>query len=191
MTAKERLLDQLDMTREQLLMALEWLPDEALLEPAIDGWTVAGLLSVLTAWDAEVVTGLMRLKQGKRPDRLLAALADPDAYNTGRYAEHEGRDLDSIFDDFQQARVQLEDWIEGFSEKALTDPNRYKALGGRPLQALIGAATFQNEARYIPALREFAERWNEAQPEEPPAIPLSGIDIRKDSLNGHNEPDNT
>ncbi len=192
MTTRETLLDQLDMTREQLLMALEYLPDEALLEPAIDdNWTAAGLLSVLTAWDAELVTGMMRLKQGKRPERLLAALADPDAYSAARYAENQGRDLDVIFDDFQHARLQLETWIEEFSDKALSSPDQYKALGGRPLRSLIGAATFQNEARYIPALRTFAERWNEEPQGDPPAIPLSGIEILKDSPNGHNEPDNT
>ena len=54
----EDLLDRLDAARERTLVALEALPDEALTQPGVVGrWAIADLLSILTAWDAEVVTG--------------------------------------------------------------------------------------------------------------------------------------
>lgn len=188
MSSLENLYERLDSTREQLLMSLEWLPDEALLLPGVIGdWSIAGLLSILTAWDAELVTALMRLKQGRAPEALLAALADPTAYNAGRYQENLERDLDGVFEDFQGARVQLEDWLESFQERDFTDPNRFRPLGGRTLFDLIAASTYKHEARYLPRLKSFAREW-EAAEEEAMAdeagddvgelfIPLGGVDV--------------
>jgi hypothetical protein len=177
MSALEDLLDRLDATRERTLVALEALPDEALVAPGVIGrWAVADLLSILTAWDAEVVTGLLRLKQGKPPERLLAAVANPDLYNAGRYQDAQGRDLEVIFEDFQGGRLHLEEWLTELSERALTDPGRYKALGGQSLGRLIARATYEHEARYLPFLTTFAAR---RESDEAPIemIPLAGIDF--------------
>lgn len=159
-SALEDLLDKLDAARERTLVALETLPDEALVTPGVIGrWSVADLLSILTAWDAEVVTGLLRLQQGKPPEKLLAAVANPDLYNAARYQDAQGRDLDVIFEDFQGARLHLEEWLGELSERALTDPRHYKTLGGMALGKLIARATFEHEARYLPFLTTYADRW--------------------------------
>jgi hypothetical protein len=183
MPALEDLLDRLDNTREQLLMALEYLPDEALLRPeAVGPWSIADLLNVLTAWDAEVVTGMMKLKIGKAPDGLLKALADPAAYNRRRVAENRERDLDGVFEDFQGARVKLEEWLDAFDQRALTDKNHFKSLDGRSLFDVVASATYKHEARYLPLLKAFAAEWEaaeEAAADEEAAtfIPLAGLDV--------------
>lgn len=167
MTAKEELFDQLDKTRERLLVAIEWLPDEALQAPgAVGKWSVVDLLGILTSWEAEVVTGLMRLNQGKPPDRLLGALADPNAHNLRYYADNHGRDIEAVFTDFQSVRMHLEEWLEEFTEKALSAPGHYKPLSGRALGDVIAAATFENEARYVPFLESFAARWERDHSQE-------------------------
>ena len=164
MLALEDLLDRLDTARERTLMALEMLPDEALVQPgAIGRWSIADLLSILTAWDAELVTGLMQLSNGKTPERLLAALRQPDIYNAQRHQDAQGRDLDAIFDDFQASRLHLEEWLSGLSERALSDPRHYKALGGEAVARLIARATADHEARYLPFLTGFAQRWEATQ----------------------------
>ncbi len=178
MSALEDLLDKLDAAREATLVALETLPDEALIAPGVIGrWSIADLLSILTAWDAEVVTGLLRLKQGKRPDKLLAAVANPNPYNAARYEDAQGRDLDVIFEDFQGARLHLEEWLSDLSERALTDPRHYKALGGTALGVLIAQATHEHEARYLPFLTSYADRWEPDEEEYPEVVSLAGIDI--------------
>ena len=185
---KDDLLDQLDSTRERLLVALEYVPDETLMEPGVIGdWAIADLLSLLTAWDAEVVTGLMRLKQGKTPDRLLAALSNAPAYEAERLVENEGRDLDSIFEDFQGARVHLEDWIERFSDKALTEPGHFKALGNRSLMGLIIAATSARESFFLPQLEELGRAWagEDEGSSTPGIIPLIGIESLDSPDNTH------
>ena len=180
MSALEDLLDRLDDTRERTLIALEMLPDEALTQPGVIGrWAIADLLSILTAWDAEVVTALMQLQSGKPPERLLAALRNPDVYNAQRYQDAQGRTLDAIFDDFQASRLHLEEWLSNLSERALSDGRAYKALGGEALGRLIARATYQHEARYLPFLTTFAQRWEDATAEEAPpdTIALSDIGI--------------
>jgi hypothetical protein len=155
-----QILDELERSREQVLMILEELPDEALVEPGVMGeWSVKDILAHLTVWEAELVTGLMRLQQGKKPAQLLAAMADEDAYNATRYGENKGRGLDAVFDDFQQARTQLESWLEEFSERALTEPRHFRALEGQPLWKIIRLNSYGHEAQHIPYLAAFAHRW--------------------------------
>lgn len=162
MTSTDTILDRLDQIRERLLVTIAPLPDEALQEPGTIGrWSVADLLAVLTAWEAELVTGLMRLDQGKKPGKLLAALAEPEAYNAQRFAENQDRDLDRIFDDFRRVRLQLEEWLPALSERDLMDPNRYPKLQGKSLAQVIEETTYGHEARYIPALETFAREWQE------------------------------
>lgn len=176
MSALEDLLDNLDATRERTLVALEMLPDEALVAPGVIGrWSVADLLSILTAWDAEVVTGLLRLQQGKPPEKLLAALANPDMYNAGRFQDAQGRDLDVIFEDFQNSRLHLEEWLGDLSERALADPHHYKSLKGTSLGKVIARATWEHEARYLPFLITYAQRW---EPEDmPDAEEVGDMDV--------------
>lgn len=172
MTTLEDILDKLDAAREKTLVAIETLPDEVLVEPgAVGRWSIADLLSILTAWDAEVVTGMLRLKQGKPPEKLLAAVAVPPRYNAARWEEAQGRDLDVIFEDFQGARLHLEEWLSELSERALTDPNHYKALGGVSLGAIVAKATYEHEARYLPFLTTFAGYWATDDDDDPDDAP--------------------
>jgi uncharacterized damage-inducible protein DinB len=161
----EQLQEQLGQQRVRLLEAIEPLPDEALLAPnAVGNWSVAGLLGILTAWDAEVVTGLMRLEQNKKPEKLLAALVQPEAYNQQAHEDNLTRDLDAIFDDFFRVRRQLEEWLEYFSNKDMASPTRYPWFG-RSLADLIADATWRHEASYVAKLKAFAEQWLAENPE--------------------------
>lgn len=177
MPEMDDLLDRLDASRERLLVAIEPLPDEALLQKGAAGsWSIVDVLINLTAWEAELVTGIMRLDQQKRPERLLAALAAPEAYDAARFTENQDRDLDQIFDDLQLVRVQTEDWLAGFSDRALNE--KRKRLDGRSLADVIAASTYEREQRLLPAIEAFAAQWleeNEAPPED--IIPLTTIDL--------------
>jgi len=161
MITKEQLLDALDNSREKLLVAIEPLPDEALHEKlAVGKWSISDVLINITAWEAELVTGLMRIRQNKRPDRLLDALKDPGGYDEQCFAENQDRDLDQVFVDLQQVRVQVEEWILEFSERELNNPRRYQWLKGKALKDLIAAATFDREKKVVPLLQLYAQQWD-------------------------------
>ena len=175
MSVVENLLDRLDQSRERLLVALEPLPDEALLQPqAIGRFSVADVLVNLTVWEAELVTALMRIDQGKKPGNLLAALANRDAFNEKRFQENRDRDLDRIFDDLQQVRIALEGWLEHFSERDLANPKRYAWLQGKSLARLIEEVAVANEQRYRPRVITFAQQW--AQRTADLTLPLTATD---------------
>lgn len=163
MSLVEKLLDQLDETREQLLVQIAELSDEQLLQPnAVGKYSIADILVNLTVWEAELVTGLMRVDQGKRPSKLLDAMKNRKAYNQKRYQENQGRDLDRIFDDLQQVRMKLETWLDTFSAKTLTDKKRFRWLNGRSLLTLIEELTVQNEKKYLPLIGAYVNQLEEA-----------------------------
>ncbi len=157
---RDEILEELDNSRERLLVALEPLPDEALLQPGVMGdWSIADLLDHLTAWESELVTAFMHIDQGKRPIRMLEAFADVDGYNTRRQAENQDRDLDQIFDDLHSVRVQLEQWLEEFSDRDLIDPSRYDWAKGLPLWHIIKENSFGHEAEHLPEIEAFSSNW--------------------------------
>jgi hypothetical protein len=182
MSSVETLLGELDAVREQLLVAIEMLPDEALIQPGVVAdWSVADVLVNLTAWESELVTALMQIEQGKRPTRLLAALAAPETHKQAWYTENKGRALDRVFDDWMKVRLELEEWLEMFTDQDLTDKKRYKWLDGRTLAQLITQATIENERRYLPDIARFAQAWVENTMGEDASsagmIPLTAVTI--------------
>lgn len=184
MNSVEQLLAELDGAREQLLVVIETLPDEALTQPgAVADWSITDVLVNLTVWESELVTALMQIEKGKRPTRLLAALAEVEAYNQARYEENQERELDRVFDDLMKVRLELEEWLETLSDRDLTDGQRYKWLNGRPLAHLIRQITIENERRHLPAITHFAQQWQATQDEMEDIIPLTTITI----LNSTNE----
>ena len=156
---RDEILEQLDISRVRLLELIEPLADEALLEPGASGsWSVADVLAHLTAWESELVTALLRIDQGKKPGRFLAAIAEVETYNARRYQEYKGRELDRIFDDFQAVRFQLEQWLEEFSDRDLDDPKRYSWAKGKSLSSFIKDNSFGHESEHMPDIKTFVSR---------------------------------
>ncbi len=170
------ILDELDRSRERVLVAIELLSDEALLAVGtVAAGSVADVLALQAAWEAELVTGLMRLDQGKKPEKLLAALAAAEPYEAGRLAEYEGRDLDRIFEDWQQVRMQLEGWLEAFSEQDLMSRKRFKWLKGKSLKQLILSVCVEREGMYVTDLESLARDWVDDAVDL--SIPLASISV--------------
>jgi uncharacterized damage-inducible protein DinB len=178
MSTLEFLLDALDERRERLLVAIEPLDDEALLQKNVVGeWSISDVLTNLTAWESELVTGLLKLDQNKQPVKLMEALADPAGYDRAFYSAMQDRHLDQIFEDLQLVRVQLEDWLSEFSEKDLTNRNRYRGLDGRSLRSVIAEATYRREDTFLPAIEAFSQVWLDTQEPAENVIPLTLLDF--------------
>ncbi len=172
------LQNKLTQSRERFLEAIEHLPDEALMQlQAVNDYAVADVMALLTAWEAELIAGLMRLEQGKKPAKLLAALADRPAYDAQVFAGNDGRLLDQIFDDFQQVRMQLEMWLEAFSESDLGKPKRFKWFRGKALKQIVAQTTYEMETAVTPQVAAFARQWAGRQPE---IIPLTAVSMEND-----------
>lgn len=162
----DEIFEQLDSSRVRLLELLSVLPEEMLTQPDVMGdWTIADILAHLVVWESELITCLMKLDQGKKPKRMLAAIADLDGYNARRFEENKERDLERIFDDLQSVRVQLEEWLPKFSNEDLNDVGRYKWSDEIALWQIVEANTFGHEAEHLPELEAFVLQWqNEQKP---------------------------
>ena len=168
----DELYEALDSSREKLLVLVDPLSDELLVKPGtIGNWSVRDLLFHLTTWEAELVTGLNSLDRNKKPGRLMDALADREAYNTARMAENPDRDLDRVFKDLQDVRFQLENWLEAFSARDLSDLKRYKWFEGEPLWKIIAETSFEHEASHLPALEQLLDQLAD------PPIGLNNIEV--------------
>ena len=69
------------------------------------------------------------------------------------------RDLDRIFADWPQVRVQLEEWLEEFSEKQLSKKGHFPWLKNKSLMQLIAQITYEQEQRTLPQVEAFAQKW--------------------------------
>ena len=157
---RRELLEQLDISREKLLVALELLPDRAFAVTGVmDSWSITDILAHLITWESELVTALRRIKQGKKPSRLKAAYEDVDSYNEQRYLENRNRDLDRIFEDLIGVRLQLEDWLMEFSDRELERPLRYKWAGNQTLWEIVRDNSFEHEIEHLAHIEEFARGW--------------------------------
>jgi hypothetical protein len=122
-----------------------------------------------------MVTALRQTQQGKRPTRLMAILNNMDEYNRERFAESGGRDLDQVFEDWMKVRLEMEEWLELFPDRDLTDRQRYNWSNGRTLIAIITQTTIENERRYLPEVQRFAREWQ--QMEQSGMISLNDIQV--------------
>lgn len=155
----ETIQDALMESRERFLVAIEELPDEALIEAGVIGKaSIADLMAAMTMAEAELVTGLMRVDQGKTPTKLLDTLKRPFTIPPAT-----DRDLDPIFDDFLRVRRQLETWIEEFSNKNLNDPQKYGWLNGKTLGLIIARMSYENENKYVPFVERFAHTYDDSE----------------------------
>ena len=161
---QEQLEQKLDETRERLLVAVDPLPDDLLQQQTEEGhWSIAAVLAHLSVWEAELVTGLMHIRDGRKPGRLLAAAAQRDAFNAARFAENRDRDLDRIFDDLFQVRRQLERWLVRFKNSELTKAGYFEWLPGRSLADLVSEFSWQHEATHLPAIEEISAAFLEEE----------------------------
>jgi hypothetical protein len=100
------------------------------------------------------------MDRGKKPERFLQLLENPQPFDQQTYAENKGRDLERVFNDFQGVRLQLEEWLETLTPRQLFDKGHFqKWLGKRTLADLIAAATYLADERFIPSLEMFAAGW--------------------------------
>jgi hypothetical protein len=160
----DEIYEQLESNRERLLLVLQALPEDMLSNPGVMGdWSVIDILTHLVAWESELVTCLMKLDQGKKPVRMLAAIADVDGYNARRFEENKGRDFDRVLDDLRSLRIQLEEWLPRFSDRDLNDGLRYRWNDGVALWQIIEANSFGHEGEHLPDLEAFVLRSQDDQ----------------------------
>lgn len=155
---KTELLQALAEARAELEAVLAGVPEAEWLTPgaAGDDWTVKDVLSHLTACEAEVVTGLARVRRGKPPGKVNYTPDEIQAQNARWHAENKDRPLDRVRADFQGVRKQLIRQVESFTEQELAAPRRWLKAAG--LADWVHEEIVEHEVEHARDLRAWSQR---------------------------------
>jgi hypothetical protein len=146
---KNDLLQRLEESRENFLALIDPLQDEQLIEPGVmETWSVKDILAHLTMWEAQLITLLFKVKQGKKPQTVHFQGDSVDAINQKWLEQHKGRDLHLVLSDFNGIRNQTILRVEMFSEADLVRSDRFPWAKGKPLWKWVAADTFEHEAEH-------------------------------------------
>jgi hypothetical protein len=157
---KDEVSEALETERELMLDLIDELDDEVIeTGEVMPGWTTKDLLVHLTLWEAELVKLLWQAKQGARPTTIHMQQYSVDEVNQRWHSAMRDRPLDLVLNDYHSVRKQTLRRLESFSDRDLTDPQRYPWLKGEPLWQWIASDSFEHEAEH----RQVIEDWIEAQ----------------------------
>jgi hypothetical protein len=160
---KQELIEALEEGREDFLELLEDISDEEMLESGVAGeWSIKDILSHLSRWEAELVKLLWQAINGQEPASELTASLQAgaalfDDVNRRWWEADKERPLPQILSDFDAVRSQTIRRVQAFSNKDLTDPQRYLWLEGRPLWEWIEGDSYGHEAEHAGQIRSWLE----------------------------------
>jgi hypothetical protein len=156
---KSELLEALEDGRQELVEMLQDLPDEDMVKPGVCGeWSIKDILAHLAQWEGQTVTLLFQARQSERtPTTAHFGKETVDEVNQRWYEANRDRPLERVWEDWIGVRKQMIRRVSEFSEKELTDPQRYPWSNGRPLWQIIADSTFDHEDEHADGIREWLE----------------------------------
>jgi hypothetical protein len=160
---KSTLLTTLSTARQLLTATFAGLPDELLVQPGAEGdWSVKDILAHVAAWEAELITLLVReVKRGQKPKLYGLPDAGVEKLNQQWYQENKDRPLERVLADFHGARKQLIRQINDWNESDLTSANKYQWLEGKSLAEYIIGFAAEHEDDHRVALEVWRKQLNQ------------------------------
>lgn len=134
--------------------AIEHLPDERLLEPAMENWTAKDLLAHMAWWHDHSVLVIDALRSGPEPDDAADPEDTTDAINERTRREHLDDPPELTRRAFNESFTRLLAALEPVTDEELFAPDRWPSLGGEALVETI----LWDSSRHYDAHREYLER---------------------------------
>lgn len=135
---KQNIITAYERARGKLLRAIEGLSEDEMLMPgAVGYWSVKDVLAHLTAWESELITGLVHVENRKKGAPAIATVEDIDEWNEEQYHVNAARELDVVWEDFQGVAKYLIEAIKVLDDKTLDDNRVFAWMEGEPLSYLI------------------------------------------------------
>lgn len=135
---KQNIIAAYERARNKFLRAIEGLSEDEMLTPgAVGYWSVKDVLAHLTAWESELITGLVHVENKKKGAPSVATIEDIDEWNEEQYHISAARDLDMIVEDFHGVAKYLAEAINVLDDKTLDDNRVFPWMEGEPLSYLI------------------------------------------------------
>jgi hypothetical protein len=151
---KRELIRTMRDAHQRMAEAIERLPDERLLEPAMDNWTGKDLLAHMAWWHDHSVLVIESLRAGRQPDDGSDPESTTDAINERTYREHLDDPPELTRRAFSESFTRLLAALEPVTDEELFAADRWPSLGGEALVETI----LWDSSRHYDAHREYLER---------------------------------
>lgn len=155
---KQDLIHALETSREEMLAALEGLPDDAYLIPGVnEDWSIKDILAHLVMWEAQIITLLFRAKSMPAPNTAHFGPESTEALNDRWYRQQKERPLVQVLEDFEGIREQTIRRLDDYTDAQLNNPKFFPWLDGRPLWKWIAEETFEHERDHTAQIRAWRQ----------------------------------
>ena len=141
---------------QRLAEAIEHVPDEGLLEPAMDDWTGKDLLAHIAWWHDHSVVVIGGLRAGRQPYDETDPANATDAINERTRREHLHDPPELTRRAFNESFTRLLAALEPVTDEELFAADRWPWLGGEALVETI----LWDSSRHYDAHREHLERFS-------------------------------
>jgi hypothetical protein len=160
---KDELIKKIETEWDNLQAALDGLTEEQMHQPGVVGeWTIKDILAHITAWQTRLITTLFKAEKGVTPDTTEAGQT-VDQMNEKFYREMKDRSFDQVWDDLDASYHQILSRLEGWKEKDLFDPQRFKWMKGQPFAEYIAGDSYEHYAEHAAQIREWRKTMNNGQ----------------------------
>jgi hypothetical protein len=151
---KPKLIRTMREAHQRVAGAIERVPDERLLEPAMDNWTGKDLLAHMAWWHDHSVLVIDSLRAGREPYDGSDPANSTDAVNERTLREHQDDPPELARRAFNESFTRLLAALEPVTDEELLAGDRWTWLGGEALVELI----LWDTSRHYDAHLEHLER---------------------------------
>jgi hypothetical protein len=117
--ARRRLVHQLDVERNQFVRNVEACRIRDIDRPFVGEWSLKDVVGHVASWEAEVVTAVRELREGKRPALLGFDQSQIDRWNQDHVERKRGLNFWSVLEQLRGGRVRLVEELGGVSDEDL------------------------------------------------------------------------
>jgi hypothetical protein len=126
---RRRLLAELELERNQLIRNVETCRIRDIERPFIGEWSVKDIVGHVASWEAEVVTALRELREGRRPELYDFNRSRLDEWNREHVERKRSLDFFSVLGQLKDGRHRLLEELAHVPDEELVDEgSRYRKL---------------------------------------------------------------
>jgi hypothetical protein len=152
---KDELIQKIESEWDKLQAALDGLTEEQMYQPGVVGdWSIKDILAHITAWQTRLITTMFKAEKGFTPETTEPGKT-VDQMNEKFYREMKDRPFEQVWDDFDSSYHQLLSRLEGWKEKDLFDPKRFKWMQGSPFVEYIAGDSYEHYEEHAAQIRKW------------------------------------
>src|SRR5882762_10617000 len=146
---QQRLLEQLVQAWVAFKASYDGLSEAQFLEPGVTGaWSVRDIIAHVTTWDAEALTHLPSILEGKRPPRYSMTYGGIDAFNALMTKRKKSLSLSEVLRQLDDTHRRLVEVIERAPADQLVRETRFR----------LRLDTYGHYPNHAAAIRRWRER---------------------------------